>query len=526
LSTGHVIRGGTVFDGAAPTGRRLDVRIQDGRVTALAPQLPRDGAREIDANGAWVMPGFVDTHSHGDLGVLSGTAMELRARAGVTTEVVGQDGLGLAPVSGPAAELVADVLRPITGEKPPAEWPTVADYLRTVDAGAFARVATLVPHGAVRGMVMGHAARPATAEERADIARAVTAGMADGAVGLSSGLSYPPALWSETEELVEAAAAMPSGRGRYVTHLRDYGDRFDHAVEEAMTIGLSSRRPLHLSHFHVSGPGRGGTAPRYLERLRLVADQGVPVTWDSYPYTLACTFLATVLPVDLQVRPGTDLAVLLADPREAAEVAARLDREGPGATIAVGWDKVLLSGLVGTVLAEWDTRSVADVAQSLGRSSGDVVVEVVRRLAGQACILVAQGHVDNVRTIATGHEQVVGSDGIPGSGVPHPRASGTFLRFLRWARDGVIDVGVGEMVRRMTGGAADLFGLPTGRIAEGRPADLLVVDPTALDDGPDVGPWSPTAVRYSFLAGEPVLDDGTWMAPRLPDLALRGGVAA
>jgi N-acyl-D-amino-acid deacylase len=293
-----------------------------------------------------------------------------------------------------------------------------------------------------------------------------------------------------------------------------------------MTIALRSRRPLHLSHFHVSGPGRGGTASRYLERVRSVAEQGIPVTWDSYPYTLACTFLTTVLPVELQVRSGADLAAHLADPREAAEVAARLDREGPGATIAVGWDKVLLSGLVGTALAEWDTRPVADVARSLGRSSGGVVVEVVCRLAGRACILVAQGHADNVRSIAGSPEQVAGSDGVPGSGVPHPRASGTFLRFLRWARDGIVDVGVAEMVRRMTGGAADLFGLPVGRIAEGRPADLLVIDPTSLDDGPDVGPWSPNAVRHSFLAGEPVLDDGRWLAPRLPGLALRGGMAA
>jgi N-acyl-D-amino-acid deacylase len=522
LSTGHVIRGGTVFDGAAPTGRAADVRIQDGRVTAVAPRLPRDGAREVDARDAWVMPGFVDAHSHADLAVLSGTAMELRARAGVTTELVGQDGLGFAPVTGAAAELMAEVLSPITGEEPPFEWAAVGDYLRTVDAGAFARVATLVPHGAVRAQVVGREPRPATAAECERIAAAVGTSMADGAVGLSTGLSYPPALWSRTEELVAAAAAMPRATDRYVTHLRDYGSRFDEAVEEALAIGMRSRRPVHLSHFHVSGPGRGGAATRYLERVRAVARQGTAVTWDSYPYTMACTFLTTVLPTDLQVLPGADLAARLADPAEAARVAARLDRDGPGATVSVGWDRVLLSGLSATPLAAWDARPIADVARSSGRTSGQVVAEVAHRLAGRACILVRQGHTVNVRVIAESPEQVAGSDGIPGSGVPHPRASGTFLRFLRWARDGVLDVGVGEMVRRMTGAAAGLFGLRTGRLAKGWPADLLVVDPAALDDGPDIGPWAPDAVRHSFLAGEPVLDDGRWLAPRLPGLAMRG----
>jgi N-acyl-D-aspartate/D-glutamate deacylase len=526
LSASFVIRGGTVFDGVAPTARDVDVRIDHGRVTGIGPDLLRGGARELDARGAWVLPGFVDAHSHGDLAVLSGKAMELRAKSGVTTEIVGQDGLGFAPAAGAVAGVMAEVLAPITGEAPPAEWASVRDYLRAVDQGAFARVATLVPHGAVRAQVMGRSARPATREERKRMAAAVAAGMDDGAVGLSTGLSYPPALWSEVEELIDAAGAMPQGAGRYVTHLRDYGDGFDAAVEEAMTVGRRSGRPVHLSHFHVSGPGRAGTASRYLDVLREAMAEGVEVTWDSYPYTVACTFLTTVLPVDLQALTGDRLAQHLADPAHAAAAAARLDREGTGATIAVGWDQVLLSGLAGTVLRQWDSRTVADVARSQGRTSGEVVVEVVRRLAGRVCILVEQGHAENVRAIASSPQQVAGSDGIHGSGVPHPRASGAFLRFLRWARDGVVDVGVGEMVARMTSRTADLFGLPAGRIAEGRPGDLLVVDPGALDDGPDIGPWSPGAVRYSFLAGEPVLDDGRWLAPRLPGLALRSGRAA
>ncbi|WP_104522779.1 N-acyl-D-amino-acid deacylase family protein [Blastococcus atacamensis] len=523
MSAGTLIRGGIVFDGAASAGRQLDLRIQGGRITEMAPRLAREGAREIDAGGAWVTPGFVDAHSHCDLSVLSGTAMELRARSGVTTEVVGQDGLGLAPAPGAAGQMMAGVLAPITGEAPPGEWGTVGDYLRTVDAGAFARVTTLVPHGAVRAQVMGGAPRPATAEERSRIAALVAAGMADGAVGLSTGLSYPPALWSDTQELIDAAAAMPAGGGRYVTHLRDYGAGFDDALEEALTIGTRSGRPVHLSHFHVSGPGRGGTAQRHLHRLR---SAGVAVSWDSYPYTVACTFLTTVLPQHLQMRRGEDIAALLADPEEAASVAAALDREGPGRTIAVGWEKVLLAGLAGTALAGWDTRPVAEVARQDGRTSGEVVVEAVRRLAGQACILVPQGHADNVRAIAAAPEQVAGSDGIPGSGVPHPRAAGTFLRLLRWARDGVVEVGVADMVKRMTAGAAGLFGLPVGRLAEGCRGDVLVIDPAALDDGPDVGPWSPDAVRWSFLHGEPVLDDGRWLAPRLTGLALRGAGAA
>jgi N-acyl-D-amino-acid deacylase len=521
VSSTVVIRGGTVFDGVAPAGVAADVRIQDGTIQAVAPALAPDGAREIDASGAWVTPGFVDAHSHGDLAVLSGREMELRARAGVTTEVVGQDGLGFAGAPDRAAEVIGDLLAPITGESPPAWWPTVDGYLRYVDAGAFARVATCAPHGTIRAGVMGTAPRPATAEELVSMGALVSAAMADGAVGLSTGLSYPPALWSDTDELVALASAVPAGTCRYVTHLRNYGEGFRPALEEALEIGRRSGQPVHLSHFHVSGPGRAGTAGDHLARLERAVGEGLDVTMDSYPYTSACTFLATVLPPDLQGLPGPVLAKELADTNRSAAVASELDAGGPGATVSVGWDAVVLAGLASTELARWDSRAVSAIAAAEGTTSGAVVVEAVRRLAGNACILVPQGHLDNVRTIASAPRQVVGSDGIPGSGVPHPRASGAFLRFLRWARDGVIEVSVAEMVARMTGRTAQLFGLPVGVLAPGRPADVLVLDPDALADGPDLGRYVPGAVRWSFVAGQSVVDDGRWMAPRLQGLALR-----
>lgn len=523
MSAHILVRGGTVFDGAAPTATVGDIRLRDGLVTEIGPRLSSDGASVIDASGAWVTPGFVDAHSHCDLAVLSGQEMEGRARAGVTTEIVGQDGLGFAPAIGLAAEAMSDVLAPITGEAPESSWPSVSDYLDTADAGAFARVATLVPHGAVRATVMGRASRPASATERTALADIVAREMSRGAIGVSTGLSYPPALWSDTDELVDVVAAMPSGRGRYVTHLRDYGEAFDASLAEAFEIGHRSGRPVHLSHFHVSGPRRKGQADRYLQVARDATALGVEVTWDSYPYTVACTFVTTVLPRELQQLSGAAVAQHLSSADHGAAVAEQLDRLGPGPTVAAGWDDVFLSGLESSRLARWDTRSPSTIAREEATTSGQVIVEVVRALEGKACILVTQGHRENVLAIATDSRQVVGSDGIPGSGVPHPRATGSFLRFLRWARDGVVDVPVGEMVARMTGRTADLFGLPVGRLLPGHAADLLVIDPAALADGPDTGPYTPTAVRYSFLNGEMVLNDDRWLAPRLSGLALRNG---
>jgi N-acyl-D-amino-acid deacylase len=517
-----LIAGGLVFNGYGDPPVHADMLVRDGRVTAVGQELATDATRPLDADGAWVMPGFVDAHSHADLSVLSGEAMEVRAHAGVTTEIVGQDGLGYAPVSDASAELMAGVLAPITGVHSGAPgWPTIATYLDACDAGAYARVATLVPHGAVRATVTGMTDRPATQAERTDMAELVAAGMRDGALGLSSGLSYPPARWATTDELVAAARPAGTAGGRYVTHLREYGPGLQGAIDEALRIGRQAPIGVHFSHFHISGPGRDGQADAYLAPLGSARATGQEVSLDSYPYPVSCTFLGAVLPAWLQAQPTGALLASLRRPQTAARAAVELDANGPGATFAVGWDGLILAGLAGSADADLDGRSVAEAASLRGCSAGSLVVALAEAHDLLACVLARQGHLSNVRRVAREPGHVVGSDGILGSGVPHPRAAGAFLRYLRWARDGVLPIEPAAMIAAMTRATAQLFGLDVGRLEPGAPADLLVVDPSRLEDGPDLGGWKPDAVRWSLIAGQLVVADGTWLGRTLPSMALR-----
>jgi len=371
-----VVAGGLVFDGGGGPPVRTDLHVRGGRVDGTG-----SAARRIDADGAWVLPGFVDAHSHADLSVLSGAAMEVRARAGVTTEIVGQDGLGYAPVFPESAVLMAGVLAPLTGVRSAAGWPGVGGYLDACDAGAYARVAALVPHGAARAAVTGLADRPATGPERARIAELVAAGMRDGAVGLSSGLSYPPARWATTAELIEAARPAGAAGGRYVTHLRGYGDGFADAIEEALRIGREAGVAVHFSHFHVSGPGRDGSAEAYLAPLRAARAAGQVVSHDSYPYTVSCTFLAAVLPGWLQAQPSDELLASLRRPATAARAAVELDATGPGATFAAGWDEVVLAGLAGTPDADLDGCPMPEAAARRRSTVGELVTTLAVRTA-------------------------------------------------------------------------------------------------------------------------------------------------
>jgi N-acyl-D-amino-acid deacylase len=497
--TDLAIRGGSVLDGLGSQPVLGDVVVAQHRLPGDAPG---PAPPSLDASGCWVLPGFVDLHSHADLTVLTGEGMRERHAAGITTEVVGQDGLGFVPGSVETLELVFELMHAIAGEPPADRWSSTEGYLDVVARAAVSHVATLASHGTARIEVAGMANRPLTEAELGQLRALSEQAVSEGAVGLSTGLSYPPARSSDASEIIAAYEPFAAHGLPYVTHLRDYGTGFEAALEEAIEIASGAAGGiLHLAHFHVSGPGRVGEAGRYLGRLDAVADQ-LTVTWDSYPYTAACTFLASFLPDWVLERPGVERASLLRE--QADEIATELDHRGPGATVAVGWDGFLLAG---TGREHLDGRRLVDAASDHGRSPGQMVVELCRE--APPAVLIEQGHLGNVRAIAGDPRHRGGSDGIMGSGIPHPRATGTFLRWLRWARDGEVGVSIPEMVRHLTSAAADTIRVAdVGRLVPGALADLVVVDPSRLDDGPDHHLAVPDAVRHLVIGGRPVIVDG------------------
>lgn len=510
------MRGGTVIDGVSPHRARRDVRIVDGSIAEVANALDADGCRVVDADGLWVMPGFVDAHSHADAAALTGEGMQERALAGVTTEIVGQDGLGLAFSTGAAWSVMEDTLLPIAGGLPSSTgYRDVAEYLAAVDRSAYARVATHVPHGNVRAAVLRSDLRAATPDEMDAMRELVLRGVAQGAVGVSTGLSYAPALAADTAELIEVLRGVPTGTP-YVTHLRDYAAGFTAAVDEAVSVCRSTGLSLHLSHFHVSGPGRAGTAGAYLPVL-----SDAKATWDTYPYTSGCTFLRSILPARAAALTAQELQASLKTEGYGAALAAELDAAGPGPTVAGGWESIHLVGLGDGDAARWESRTVADIAADTGSGAGSIVVRALEATRGAACLIVDHGHLDNVRALTGAQGHLVGSDGVMGSGRPHPRVTNAFFRFLAWARAGAVPVSVEEMVARMTARTAARFRLPLGAIEVGHPADLLVIDPDSVEAGPEFGHRTPSAVVHSFIAGAPVVVDGRWRGDARPGLALR-----
>ncbi|MEP6843181.1 MAG: amidohydrolase family protein, partial [Pseudolysinimonas sp.] len=289
-----VLRGGSIVDGLGTPRYEADLVIREGRIRELVePGVLAPGAQELDVSGLVIAPGFIDMHAHSDLAVLADPAHLSKVAQGVTLEVVGQDGLGYSPVTDDVMDATLAQIAGLNGSPDiDYSWRSVADYLARVDRGAPVNVAVLVPHGTARMTVMGTQSRAATPAELDDIRAIVTQGLHDGAMGMSTGLTYTPGMYASDDEIVDALGALSDLGGYYCPHHRNYGSRVVEAYVDCITIAVRAGVPLHLAHTHVNYPQNQGRAVEVLAAIDDAIAAGADITLDSYPYLSGATYLA------------------------------------------------------------------------------------------------------------------------------------------------------------------------------------------------------------------------------------------
>jgi N-acyl-D-amino-acid deacylase len=253
-----VIRSGTVYDGTGAAGVRADVAVRGDRIAAVAVIAER-GAAELDANGLAVAPGFIDVHSHDDYAVVLDPPIPFKVMQGVTTDIVGNCGSGVAPF--PAGLARFSRLHPGAA---PAPWEGYAGYLARVgEAGPSLNVAVLIGHGTLRSGAMGAAQRAPSQDELDRMGAWVREGVEAGAVGLSTGLIYEPGRYAATDEVIALARELGAQGGLYATHMRNEGDGLLDAVQEAIRIGEEAACPSRSRITRPAGAGTGdGSATR------------------------------------------------------------------------------------------------------------------------------------------------------------------------------------------------------------------------------------------------------------------------
>lgn len=502
-----LVRGGRLVDGGGGPVRDADLAIDGGRIAEVGRLSGASARQVVDAAGMLLLPGLIDMHVHADGRVADPDVQLAALRQGVTTVVLGQDGLSFAPAPPRTLRYTARYFAPVNGPPPvdpvslpPAELFTVADLLAGYRHATALNTAYLVPHGTVRHAVLGTAARPAAPDELAAMDALVRAGLDEGAVGVSSGLEYAPGRHADVAELAALAAAAGRRGLPYVTHQRGYEERVGAGLAESLDIARRSGAPLHVSHLH-------GPAEEILDVLDAVAAE-LDVTFDSYPYLSGCSILALVaLPDRLRaLDPDTCLA-RLADPAERA----RLDTEWFPA-LAAGWPTITLNHLPSDRLGWAEGRTVADAAGRAGTAPGTFVLDVLRATGLRAGAVFAQppsATDTSVRALLRHPAQLGGSDGIYVGGHPHPRGWGAFARFLaRHVRE-LGDWTWPQAAVHLAAAPARRFRLAgRGVLRRGAYADVVMLDPVRVQDVADYA--TPTryarGVAHVWVNGTHVLD--------------------
>ncbi len=452
----------------------------------LSPGAPTDGLT-VDVHGLIVAPGFIDMHAHSDLAVLADPDHLAKTLQGVTTEVCGQDGLSYAPVSDRTLSRMVDQLAGWNGIPELAfDWRTVGEYLDRVDRGAAVNVAYLVPHGTVRLEVMGDGGRPPTETELFAMRGLVEQGLREGAVGLSTGLTYVPGMFAEDDEIVSLCEPLRRHGGYYCTHHRNYGIRVVEAYQEAIDLGRRTAVPLHLAHCHVNFPQNRYRSVEVLDMIDRAIDGGMDVTLDSYPYLAGATYLHSLLPSWVQSGGTDEIVRRLRDRPTRSQVIHDLEVVGSDGHhgVPVDWSSIVLAGVTDPELRAWAGRSIADLARDAATPPGELYLDILVADELRSACRVEVGNEENVRAVMAHRAHMVGTDGILVGDVPHPRGWGTYPRYLgHYVRElGILTLE--EAVARMTGRPANRLGLDDrGRVLEGAAADLVVFDPVTVDSG-------------------------------------------
>jgi N-acyl-D-amino-acid deacylase len=470
-----VIRNVNILDGSGSEAYLGDVAVEAGSISGVGDV--QSGKVEIDGEGQYLSPGFIDTHSHDDGAFFRHPGMEFKLAQGVTTVVSGNCGFSAVPIDPDMdhARASGGILAGLEGSFSDLD----GYFAAALERGPGINNMMLVGHNTVRAMVMGMEKRGPSASELAEMKAHVTAALEQGACGFSSGLIYRPGRWSETEEVVALATAASPFNALYTTHMRNEGDHLLDAVEEALQIGRESDVHLHISHHKSAGPANWGKIGESLARIDRALDSGQPVTLDVYPYTAGSGRMIEYFNLDNISRALAEVIRIASCP----------------------------------AFREYEGRMLKDLAKEQGVDICDLTHAILTAPKGDRTICI-QFIIDeaDIETNLAHKDMMIGSDGIPDlTGQPHPRLFGTFPRILaRYVREREV-LSLPEAVRRMTSLSASVFGMEgRGQIKPGYCADLVMFDPATVQDMAtyDAPKTEPAGISLVIVNGKIALADG------------------
>lgn len=518
-----LIKNGLIVDGSGNDGYKGDVLVCNERIEKISNEINNENVDKIiNAEGLVIAPGFIDTHSHSDLKILENPYNEIKIRQGITTEVLGQDGISMAPLPKEHVSSWRKNLAGLDGESDEINWnyETTDNYLKIMENnGVGLNEAYLVPHGNVRMEVLGLDNIQPDEEQLKKMCEVTRREMEAGAYGLSTGLIYIPCAYSQTRELVELCKVVAEFDGVFVIHQRSEADSIISSMKEVIEIAEKSGVRVHFSHFKVCGKKNWKYVDEVIVLLNEAKKKGIKVTLDQYPYATGSTMLGVILPPWAH-DGGTDkLLERLASP-EMREQMIR-DMENNEQNDMEAWDNFIdFAGLDGIYITSvkhkeneiFIGKNLVEIGELKGKDPYNATFDLLLEEENAVGMFNYYGIEKHIIKFMKLTEQNVCTDGLL-SGKPHPRAYGSFPRILgRFVRKLNV-LTLEEAVMKMTSKAATAISIKDrGMIKEGYFADIVIFnEDTVKDKGTFEDPTQyPEGIEYVIINGQVVVANGEY----------------
>jgi N-acyl-D-aspartate/D-glutamate deacylase len=504
--------GALVADGTGESLKKFNVGTSQGEIVWVGEDdVP--ATQKIDVSQKVLAPGFIDIHTHSDLTLLSNPLAQSKIRQGITTEVIGNCGFGVAPYpEGEDGELLKAAVAYLQVD-PSTEWrwSDLREFLNVLEqSGTSLNVASLIGHIPIHASVVGFGKDPATKNQITEMQELLRENMRQGAFGLSTGLNYSPVSYASRDELVGLAQVVKEFDGIFACHMREYGDDLMKSVEELMSITRATGVRTQISHLVTVGERNWGNVERALAIVESMNQEGFEVDVDVYPYIAGNCPLSQLLPDWAQ--EGGDSRMRL----RMSETPAREKIQQHWKKAEVIWSNIQIAN-VAKGREEFVGKTVTSIAEEQGRSPALVALDLLADM-GNSLGIIAFGRSENdVRAVFAHKRAIVGSDGQSldpdgptGVGSPHPRSYGCYPRLLH-EYTGANGISLERAVHISTLAAARKLRIKDrGQIATGFKADLVVFDPRNVkDQATYVDPQKfPIGIEHVLVNGEFAIKDG------------------
>jgi len=521
-----LIKNGTVIDGSGTAAFSADIAIKDGKIQRMEPSLKIECEKELDATGKMVCPGFIDIHTHTDTTIQINPRAESKIRQGVTTEIVGNCGMSVAPLSNEFLEEIRDHLTANTHFGNPGEigkhWVSFGEYIQYLNQLPLGiNLVPLIGYGTLRTAIVGFKNEPLTLKEQRKLENLLERSLEEGAAGLSTGLEYIPDSLCQPEELIRLGQIIERHNKIYASHIRGEAQTLFPAIEEAINTAEESGCLIEISHLKLGGMFNWGKTDQLFELLENALSRGVRLSWDQYPYVAWGSGLVDYIPDWVKLEGPRKLVQYLSESTSRKKIRREIEKsieKGNHLYNAAPWENVQIS-LVGLPENKaMEGKKIAEIAQELDIEPIEFVFDLLVSEKGAVKTVVFCMDETDIKTILKHPHTIIASDGRAGAiygplntGRTHPRYYGTFPRILgKYVRDEKL-LSMETAIRKMTSMPAAIMGMhDRGTLAPNMVADITIFAPKTVADVAtfEYSRQYPEGIDTVIVSGQIIINQG------------------